>query len=442
MTETPLDILVIGHNYAPEPVGIAVYTSGMAEMLAADGHEVRVICGTPCYPHWSVLPGYSHYKVTHRCEGGVAVTRLPHFVPSVPRGWRRILHHLSFALLATWAMLRACWRRRPDVIVAIAPSILSTAVARLVATCVRRPLWIHVQDLELEVALATGQLPGGRRTAALLGAVERWALSGDRVSSISPAMRERLAAKLGRGAAVFEFRNWADPAVVHRAEAESPYRREWRIGRPHVVLYSGNIAAKQGVELVVEAARLLGWRTDIQFVICGNGANRAALEGAARGSGVMIHDLQPTELLGDLLALASVHVLPQIAGAADLVLPSKLPNMLASGRPVIATAGEGTGIAGELGGAGLLTPPHDARALADAIASLIDDPTRRAAMGAAGRRLAAARWNKREILEQFGRELRTLVVEAGYNRPVGGVIRPRFAQHQPAGRIEPVQQHP
>lgn len=193
MTETPLDILVIGHNYAPEPVGIAVYTSGMAEMLAADGHEVRVICGTPCYPHWSVLPGYSHYKVTHRCEGGVAVTRLPHFVPSVPRGWRRILHHLSFALLATWAMLRACWRRRPDVIVAIAPSILSTAVARLVATCVRRPLWIHVQDLELEVALATGQLPGGRRTAALLGAVERWALSGDRVSSISPAMRERLA---------------------------------------------------------------------------------------------------------------------------------------------------------------------------------------------------------------------------------------------------------
>ena len=156
----------------------------------------------------------------------------------------------------------------------------------------------------------------------------------------------------------------------------------------------------------------------------------------------MIHDLQPTELLGDLLALASVHVLPQIAGAADLVLPSKLPNMLASGRPVIATADEGTGIARELGGAGLLTPPHDARALADAIASLIDDPVRRAAMGAAGRRLAAARWDKREILEQFGRELRTLVVEAGYNRPVGGVIRPRFAQHQPAGRIEPIQQHP
>ena len=92
--------------------------------------------------------------------------------------------------------------------------------------------------------------------------------------------------------------------------------------------------------------------------------------------------------------------------------------------------------------AGLLTPPHDARALADAIASLIDDPVRRAAMGAAGRRLAAARWDKREILEQFGRELRTLVVEAGYNRPVGGVIRPRFAQHQPAGRIEPIQQHP
>jgi colanic acid biosynthesis glycosyl transferase WcaI len=429
MTEQPLDILILGHNYAPEPVGIAPYTTGMAQMLAASDHHVRVICGVPSYPHWAVMKGYARRGVTHGCEEGVEVTRLPHFVPLVPRGWLRALHHLSFAMLVVRASYRACRQRRPDVIVAIAPSLMSTIVARVFAVCIRRPLWIHVQDLEVDVAQATGLLPGGRFSATLLRIVERWALSGDRVSSISPAMCARLAAKQIVAQDIREFRNWADPAIACREHGESSYRQEWGINRPHVVLYSGNIAAKQGVEIVVETAHRCAHRGDIQFVICGNGANRAALEDAAQGSGILIRDLQPIERLPELLALATVHILPQIAGAADLVLPSKLPNMLASGRPVIATAEEGTGIAGELFGAGLITPPHDAAALADAIEQLLDDPERCAAMGLEGRRLARERWNRDAILDAFGRDLRTLVAEAAQERPPVSLARPLLPQH-------------
>lgn len=406
-----LDVLIVGHNYAPEPVGIGPCTAGMAEMLAEQGHSVRVLCGAPSYPQWKVMAGYSRHRVTRTVESGVVVCRLPHLVPALPHGWRRILHHLSFALLALFAMLWEMRRRRPDVIVAIAPSIASTAAARLVAWLFQRPLWVHVQDMEAEMAIATGQLRGIPLAAPLARALERVAMAGERVSSIAPAMCRRLADKGVPQDRIVAFRNWARPDIVPIADP-SPYRAEWRIDRPFVALYSGNIAAKQGIEIVVEAARLLADRTDLMFVICGEGPNRARLAAAAAGCrNLLFHDLQSAERLEDLLGLATVHLLPQIAGAADLVLPSKLPNMLASGRPVVATAASGTGLAQEVDGCSVVTPPHDAAAFAAAIRRLIDDPVTRATLGSAAQARAAACWSKDVILRAFERELRLLVLE-------------------------------
>ena len=140
----------------------------------------------------------------------------------------------------------------------------------------------------------------------------------------------------------------------------------------------------------------------IAVVICGEGPNRAALATFAEGlHNVQLHDLQPAEGMGAMLAMASVHLLPQIAGAADLVLPSKLTNMLASGRPVIATTEPGTGLAGEVEGCGLVTPPGDAAALAAAIVALVDDPERCARLGEAARQRAAERWEKSAIVRRF-----------------------------------------
>ncbi|HZF46892.1 MAG TPA: glycosyltransferase, partial [Sphingomonadaceae bacterium] len=177
---------------------------------------------------------------------------------------------------------------------------------------------------------------------------------------------------------------------------------EWNITTPHVALYSGNIANKQGIELVIEAARLLQSRDDLTFVICGEGPNRARLEAeAAALPNMRLHDLQPRERLGELLGMATVHLLPQLAGAADLVLPSKLTNMLASGRPVVATADPGTGLADEVDGVGMVTPPGDAAAFAGAIASLVDDPESAARLGKAARERAEQRWSRKAILRGF-----------------------------------------
>jgi colanic acid biosynthesis glycosyl transferase WcaI len=312
-------------------------------------------------------------------------------------------------------------------------------VARAVASAIRRPFWVHVQDLEMEMALATGNLPHTRLRACLFRALERFALAGDRISSISAAMCDRLAAKKGVCGRIVEFRNWARPDIGAAPEP-SPYRFEWGLGRRHVALYSGNLAAKQGIEIIIAAARLLAHRSDILFVICGNGPNRAMLERSAAGCPtIAFFDLQPAERLSDLLATATIHLLPQIAGAADLVLPSKLPNMLASGRPVVATAERGTGLWQEVEGCGIVTRPHDAMAFAGAITRLIDDAPLRDELGVAARARAAERWSKDAILGSFERDLRGLVADRQRDRAWRRGIAQPLAQQERASNVEVAQ---
>src|SRR3546814_840142 len=168
----------------------------------------------------------------------------------------------------------------------------------------------------------------------------------------------------------------------------------WSSAKPHVALYSGSIARKQGIETVLDAARELHHRKDLTFVICGNGPTRNELEVLANDlENVKFQDLQPADQLNDLLNLATVHLLPQKLEAADLVLPSKLANMLASGRPVVAGVQAGRGLAREVEGAGLICEPEDGKSMAAAIERLIDERELYESTSAAARKMAEARWS-------------------------------------------------
>ncbi|HQN53030.1 MAG TPA: WcaI family glycosyltransferase [Novosphingobium sp.] len=403
-------VLIIGLNYAPEPVGIGPYTQGLAEALAGQGAAVEVIAGQPYYPQWRPYPGYSASAWRTATENGIAITRCPHYIPADPGGARRIVHLASFALSALIPALGRALRpreRQPQLVITVAPALLGVFTAWIAARLSGGQLWIHVQDFEVEAALATGLLKPQGLPARLARWVEARLLRlGDRVSTISPQMCAKLADKGIARERVVEMRNWADARFVPDAAGAEQIRREWGLGQRLVALYSGNIARKQGIEILVEAARLLEHRTDIAFVICGEGPNRAALEAQADGlTNIQLHDLQPAERMGAMLAMADLHLLPQIAGAADLVLPSKLTNMLASARPVVATTEPGTGLYAEVEGCGALSPPGEAAALAASIVRLADDPVLRAKLGAEARRRAEERWSKDAIIARAVSEM-------------------------------------
>jgi len=407
-------LVILGINYAPEEIGIGRYTTDMAVSLAQRGHEVRMIAGKPYYPAWHVAPEHRDGGWRRTVERGVIITRCPHYVPAIPTGVKRIIHLISFAVSALGPALRLARgprASRPELFLCVAPTLISVPVAWVAAKLAGAKLWIHIQDFEVEAAFATGLMQDGGPLARFGAWAESRILAlGDRVSSISPQMCVKLLKKGIAPGRVVEIRNWADATILPDPEGGAAYRREWGLEERKVCLYSGNIANKQGIEILIEAARLLLHRPDITLVICGDGPNRARLEELAQGlDNVQFHSLQPAERMAELLGLAQVHLLPQIPGAADLVLPSKLTNMLASGRPVVATAEAGTGLYEEVDGCGLCTPPGDGAALAQAITTLIDDPQRSEAFGVTGRERSVERWSIRHIIARLETECLALV---------------------------------
>ena len=402
-----LRILVYSINYAPEPTGVGKYTGELCSWLAARGHSVRVVTTPPWFPDWSTPAPYRSGRYAAESLEGVRVERAPIWLPKTPSFARRLAQMLSFAFSSTPLMLGQI-RWRPQVVVMTAPSLLGAPLALLTARLGGGRSWLHVQDFEIDAAFGLG-VTRGRGLQRLALAVERILMRRfDRVSTISVPMEARLVAKGVRPASVRSFTNWADIDRIRPLAQRSVYRDELNLPRDAVVaLYSGSMGAKQGLEGLADAARLLQDEPRLHFVFCGGGVGREALQARAEGLD-RIHwlPLQPTERLGELLGLADIHLLPQRRGAADLVMPSKVTGMLASGRPIVVTADTNSGVARFVFGCGVVVPPEEPAALATAIRDLVNDPTVRAVYGERARALAVAEFSKQAILERFECDLR------------------------------------
>jgi colanic acid biosynthesis glycosyl transferase WcaI len=398
-------ILIYGINFSPELVGIGKYSGELASWLAEQGDEVRVITAPPYYPAWRVQAPYAGWRYRHEA-GRVSVLRCPLWVPAKPSGLTRILHLFSFALSSFFpALWQAAWR--PDIVLVIEPPLFCAPAAWLTARLGGAKACLHVQDFEVDAAFDLGVLKSkGLRKLAL--AVESWLMRRfDKVFTISPRMLDKLQQKnvpVGRCAL---FPNWVDTTRIYPLERPSQFRARWNIPEDRIVyLYSGNIGAKQGLENLIEAARSLQNDTRLIFVICGHGAFYAQLRALAHDvKNIQWHELQPAEELNELLNLADIHLLPQRANAADLVMPSKLTGMLASGKPIITTALPGTQVAEVVAHAGLVVPPDHVKDLIAAMRQLAHDRDFRRRLGQEARQYALRYLDQEKILREFRRHI-------------------------------------
>jgi colanic acid biosynthesis glycosyl transferase WcaI len=399
-------ILICSIYFPPVQIGGAKYNGEMAAWLAHRGHEVRVVTAPPFYPSWRVTDGYAGTRYQREQWQGMTLWRCPIWVPRQATGAKRILHLLSFTLSSTPVMLRqAFWK--PDVVWLMVPSLFCAPVAWLVGRLSGARTWLHVQDFEVDTAFEIGMLrrPALRRFAFWL---ERIVMRRfDRISTISRNMFVRLCDKGVAQKRCVLFPNWVDVTTIHPMSGRNSFRDE--LGIPDdvtVTLYSGNMGAKQGLETVLDAARLLISDESVCFVLCGDGAARERLvQEYCDLSNVIWLPLQPVGRLNELLNLADMHLLPQRADVADLVMPSKLTGMLASGRPVIATAIAGTQVHDVVSKCGVVVPPGDAQALAAAIQSLSEDRAEMRQLGEAARKYAVDNIDSARILLEFERAL-------------------------------------
>lgn len=403
-----MKLLLYGLNYAPEPVGIGKYSGELAQWLATRGHQVRVITAPPYFPEWKA----SDNRYRHEKTAGLELWRCPLWVPRHPSGMSRLLHLASFALSSLPVLLgQLGWR--PQVVITVAPAFFCAPAALLFANLSGRGTrsWLHIQDFELDAAFELGLLKG----QMLRSLAERWERRTlqrfARVSTISKAMQRHTISKGVTTSKAILLPNWVDLKVItpqsDEQRASNPYRQELGIQADQLVLlYSGSMNKKQGLELLVEVIHQLADLPDLVWLLAGEGPSRADLKAATMGMAhVRLLPLQPAERLNDWLNLADVHLLPQKAGAADLVLPSKLLGILASGRPLVASSPAHSEL-GELAElAGMRVEPEDGAAFTAALRRLLTDKLLRQQLGQRGRQLAEERYGRDAVLERLEREL-------------------------------------
>jgi glycosyltransferase involved in cell wall biosynthesis len=419
MRQRKLRILLIGINYVPEETGIAPYTAGLAEHLADRGHSVVAVTGLPSYPQWRVYDGYRRLLWKREAVRGVDVRRRWHYVPRQQSAIRRGLYEGTFFLSG----LSALALPRPDAVIGIVPSLSGGLLARLAASRFRVPYGLIFQDLVGQAARQSG-VGGGGRVARGVRAAEGWAARGAAaVGIIAEGFRPYLESLGVDAKRIHRVRNWTH---VEAPTMDRGVVRE-RLGLPHdaiVCLHAGNMGHKQGLENVIECARLAAERDGrLLFVLMGDGNRRSYLEGLTgqyKLPNVRFLPLQSKAFFPNILAAADLLLVNQRGTVGDMSLPGKLTAYFISGQPIVAAVAHDSETAREVtvSGAGVVVEPDDPEALMDAIEGLVGDPARCDRLGAAGKRYAGEKLAPAAVLTDYEAFIQALLpAESSDGRP-------------------------
>lgn len=394
---------ILSLHYPPDATGVAPYAGALAAGLSARKHRVTAYVAHPFYPEWRVRPGYGQWKRTETIDG-VTVHRLKHYVPRPPRGLRRLLSELTLGVRFLFRKLDS-----GSVVVAISPALFSTAlmVLRIRLTPSRPRIVVWVQDI-YTLGMTETKEGGGFSTTITKFAELLTLRAADRVVAIHPRFADYLSRDLGVDhERIAVIRNWTHlvpSPVISQHDARTA------LGWPTDILlavHTGNMGAKQGLDNVVEAARLADERqAPIKFILVGDGGERMRLEQLAEG----VDRLEFVDPLGDAdyrcaLAAADCLVVNEMPGVATMAVPSKLTSYFDASRPIVAATDPNGITAGEIeqASAGVVVAAGDPKVLLDMALKLSEDRERAAEYGAAGRRYRTEVLDEDAAISEFER---------------------------------------
>lgn len=399
-----MQILIYSYNYHPEPIGIAPLMTELAEGLVQRGHDVRVITGMPNYPEREIYEQYrGKWYVTEK-RNGVTIQRSFLRVKSKPNLVDRLLLELSFVASSFPQALNG-WR--PDVIFLTVPPLFVTLPACLLGWLYNCPVVLNVQDILTEAAERVGLIKNKLMVRGL-AALEKFAYNhAHTISVIADGFVNNLVKKGVPSSKIACIPNWVNVNFIRPLPKENnSFRAAHQLEDKFVVLYSGNIALTQGLETAIASAAKLRKIRDIAFVIVGETKALEQLKKCCRKYGadnVLLLPLQSREKLPEMLAAADVGLILQKQNVVCFNMPSKIPLLLASGRPIIASVPSNGTAASSVrnSGGGLVVAPESPKALAMAIMDLYKNPAKAAKLGEKGRKFAVDKYGFENAIAQY-----------------------------------------
>ena len=403
-------ITVVSMNFWPEETGTGPVIAQLVEDLLSEGHVVKVIAGVPYYPRRVVPERYRGRWITRESFADAEVYRTWLYVTDEKRAIKKMLLYVSFTLSCLPALLLS---GRPDVIISISPPLFVPTVAGIVSRIWRCKHILRLEDMLPDAAIIYG-LIRSRAMIRILKMIEslNYRLS-DRIVAICRGFARNLEAKGQDSGKLVVIPHYVvdppDPPAVNRfRESEAPS------GSGFLAIYAGNIGHSQGLEIVLETAALVREETRVRFLIVGEGVARERLLRRAeqeRLRNVSFVPVQSAEMLDEMLWAADVHIVSQRANVLDINVPSKIFNIMAHGRPMIAAVNAASDAARIVmeSGAGPVIAPGDAAGLRRDIERMLADPSLIESRGRSGKEYAAREYSRTASVRAYRGMLADLI---------------------------------
>ena len=410
-------VLLLILQFPPDVNSTGVLLSQVCEGLVARGHHVSVITTFPHYEHFRVWETYRGRLAERAKFNGMDVLRLyVHARGHKERMLDRSLSYVSFNILASVAGLMR--REKYDVILCTNGGFLSGMTASVIGGLKGLPYVLNVQDLYPETPIRSGQIKDGRLIRVLRRLERHMCQNAAHISVITPYFREHVRSLGVPAHRVSVIPNFVDTAFIRPLPKDNAFARQYGLADRFVVTHAGNVGYAYDLDTMIEAAELLRDRPELQFLIVGDGVLRRGLEERVERrslSNVRFLPFQPVALLPLVRATSDVQVALSRPGASGHSMPSKVYEIMASGRPLLASAEHGSDLWRLVceTGAGMVIDPGDARALVGALIELWTKPRMREHMGHLGRAEAERNYSLAAIVDAYEELLARVAGKAG-----------------------------
>jgi len=393
-------VWVISEVYYPDEQGTAYFMTRLAEGFVHN-FDVHVLCGYP------TVTARGESALKKEIYNGVKIERCKGTTFNKDSFILRVVNILTNGLSVFYKSLFKI-KSSDIVLVVTGPHILHFLV-KLACFLKGIKCILRVDDVYPEALIATGVLNQKSMVAKLLFYMNQILYrSMDQVVVLGRDMKELVMSKInGCGVNVTIIPNWADiDKISPQSKKDNELLKKLNLTKKFVVQCAGNMGRAQGIENMFAAAEMLKNNTDIHFLFIGGGTKRGWMENKVKKDGltnVTILDQMPRAEQQDFLNacdIAMASLLPMMTGAG---VPSRMYNIMAAGRPIIAIAGHDSELSMVVGEEqiGWVVPPDKPERLAEVILLAQSNPDRLSKMGESARKVAETKYSSQNIILQY-----------------------------------------
>ena len=398
-----MKIIYVSHYFSPEIGAPSARIHEMARAWIKAGHQVEVVTGFPNHPHGQLYPGYESQSYFSEEMDGITVHRVWTYVTPNRGLIKRTLGHISMwfsALLFATKHIDGA-----DIVIGTSPTLFSVMAARRLARMKKVPFVMEVRDLWPGIFVDLGII----KNSLVIKALEVWELwlyrQADQIVTVTEGFKKNISERGINAAKIHTIPNGADLSTFQPGEKPTSLAEELDLVDKFVVLYLGAHGISHGLDTILDAAAELADLDDIVFLFVGAGSKKNELQEKAQ-----VENLENVVFLPPI----SKDLVPSYYNLADLCLvplrdvelfktfiPSKMFEIMAMGKPIVASlSGEAAAIM-ESSGCALLAEPENTAEIVNAIRILYQDSQKRVDLGKNGRKYVETRYSREMLAERY-----------------------------------------